>query len=145
MKKELIIIICAVIVCLLSANVHAKNEWHEADYVNSNCQGKIEFVLPDKTRVDCLTDTQAIEYDFSHKWAEAIGQSLYYSAMTGKQAAIVLIIDPKHNGRYLKRLNKTIKDKCLHIDVQTLTSSISLAKKKSSDTTHYLLVTNSKW
>lgn len=96
------------------------SDWHEDDYVKAHCEGQIELVLTDNTRVDCVTATHAIEYDYSYKWAEAIGQSLYYSAMTGKKAAIVLIVDPKHKGRYLKRLNKAIKDKCLQITVQTI-------------------------
>jgi len=29
--------------------------------------------LPDKTRIDCLTTTHAVEHDFGSKWAEAIG------------------------------------------------------------------------
>ena len=36
------------------------------------------------------------------KWHEAIGQSLYYSAMTGKKAGIVLIVNPRTKERYLK-------------------------------------------
>jgi len=39
----------------------------EADYVDHYCQqwrGQIEYRLPDRTRVDCLTDTQAIEFDW---------------------------------------------------------------------------------
>jgi len=63
----------------------------EAQYVLETCQGQVEYRLPDNTRVDCLTDSYAIEYDFSHKWAEAVGQSLHYARMTGKRAGIVLI------------------------------------------------------
>jgi hypothetical protein len=38
----------------------------ESDYVEYYCQqwhGQIEYRLPDRTRVDCLTETQAIEFD----------------------------------------------------------------------------------
>ncbi len=38
-------------------------KWHEADYVVHHCKGEIEHVLLDRTRVDCLTETHAIEYD----------------------------------------------------------------------------------
>jgi len=62
----------------------------EADFVDAHCTGEIEYVLADKTRVDCLTDTHAIEYDWGKKWAESLGQALFYSAMTGKKAGIVL-------------------------------------------------------
>jgi len=63
----------------------------ESWYVENSCPGEIEYRLPDRTRVDCLTDNFAIEYDFTHKWAEAIGQALHYSLMTGKNGGIVLI------------------------------------------------------
>ena len=67
------------------------------------------MVLKDKTKVDCLTDEHAIEVDFAKKWAESVGQSLYYAEMTGKKPAIGLIIGAKDN-IYLKRL-KLIADK----------------------------------
>lgn len=101
----------------ISANAE---KWHENDYVNNHCKGEIEHRLKDKTRVDCLTNTHAIEYDFSHKWAESLGQAIFYSAMTGKKAGIVLIIDSGDKGRYLKRLNKAIKAQCLTVDVWTV-------------------------
>jgi hypothetical protein len=49
----------------------------------------MEYVLPDKTRCDCLTPTHAVEVDFGPKWHEAIGQSLY-NLQTGKKVGIVL-------------------------------------------------------
>ena len=55
---------------------------NEAYYVNQWCTsdfGRKEVVLWDMTRVDCLAKDFAIEFDFAKKWAEAIGQSLYYS------------------------------------------------------------------
>jgi hypothetical protein len=93
------------------------SKWHEADYVDHHCIGEVEHVLSDRTRVDCLSETHAIEYDWGKKWAEAIGQSLYYSAMTGKKAGIVLIVNPRTKDRYLKRLNKAIEAHELDIDV----------------------------
>lgn len=53
--------------------------------------GKPEVRLWDGTRVDLLTDTEAIEIDFARKWAEAIGQCLYYAEVTGKEPAIILL------------------------------------------------------
>lgn len=71
-------------------------------------KGEMEYVLKDRTRVDCLTDDYAIEFDFSKKWHEAIGQSLGYSLHTGKQAGVVLIIKkPKHYKHWIK-LNSVI-------------------------------------
>lgn len=97
-----------------------ESPWNEDDHVNFHCKGNIEHVLSDRTRVDCLTTTHAIEYDWGKKWAEAIGQSLYYSAMTGKKTGIVLITNPRTKARYLKRLNKAIEAHNLDIDVWTI-------------------------
>ena len=80
----------------------------ERDYQEPWCDragGKTEFVLEDSTRVDCLTSEYAIEFDFGKKWAESIGQSLYYAMMTGKKPGVVLIVK-KQNSRYVKRLMK---------------------------------------
>ncbi len=83
-------------------------KYHEKHYQTLLCEeldGELEVVLKDKTRVDCLTDQYAIEVDFAKKWAEGIGQSLYYGYMTGKKPAIALIVGKK-DARYLKRLEK---------------------------------------
>ncbi len=98
----------------------APPKWHEADYVDHHCKGEVEHVLADRTRIDCLSETHAIEYDWGKKWAEAIGQSLYYSAMTGKKAGIVLITNSRTKARYLNRLNKAIEAHNLAIDVWTI-------------------------
>ena len=50
-----------------------------------------EYRLWDKTRVDMLTRYEAIEVDWAHKWAEGIGQSLYYAQVTRKRPALLLL------------------------------------------------------
>lgn len=71
-------------------------------------RGITEFTLSDKSRVDCETDTHSIEFDWSKKWHEAIGQSLGYYLYTGKRAGIVLIVKkPKHYKHWIK-LNSVI-------------------------------------
>ena len=85
---------------------------HERYYQTQMCHdfaGEMEYVLEDRTRVDCLTDEYAIEVDFAKKWAESIGQSLFYAQMTGKKPAIGLIVDRKKEQRYVKRLNLIAK------------------------------------
>ena len=101
-----------IIIFLLSFNVFAL----EKDYQVKYCRGEIEVRLPDKTRIDCLTETHAIEYDYGKKWAEAIGQSLYYAMHTGKRAGIVLIIAPTET-RFLTRAKAVIEHYGLPIDV----------------------------
>ena len=81
------------------------NERHYQTILCNELNGKMEYVLKDKTRVDCLTDTYAIEVDFAKKWAEGIGQSLYYAQMTSKKPAIALIVADNED-RFVKRLKK---------------------------------------
>lgn len=81
----------------------------EAYYVSQWCNddfGKREFVLWDNTRVDCLSKDYAIEFDFAHKWAESVGQALYYSKMTGKKPAVVLIMSDLSDYKYVKRVER---------------------------------------
>ncbi len=79
---------------------------YEKDYVNLYCKGEIEFVLPDKTRVDCLTEEYAIEFDYAKKWAESIGQSLYYSKMTDRKPAVAIIVKKPSDKKYIMRIYK---------------------------------------
>ena len=70
---------------------------------------QVEVTLPDGTRCDCLTDTHAIEFDFGDGWAEAIGQSAYYSLQTKKKPGVVLILETTKDRKYWIRLNTTIE------------------------------------
>lgn len=85
----------------------------EAYYVNQWCTsdfGRKEAVLWDLTRVDCLAKDYAVEFDFAKKWAEAVGQALYYSKMTNKLPAITLILTSPADYRYVKRVERLDKD-----------------------------------
>lgn len=84
---------------------------------NQNSEhGQAEAVLEDQTRADCITATHAIEFDFGKKWAESLGQALYYSLQTGKRAGIVLILENPKDRKYFIRLNSTIERFGLPID-----------------------------
>jgi len=102
------LIVIAFIPLLFIACASAPKKYHERHYQTLLCNeldGEMEYVLEDKTRVDCLTNEYAIEVDFAKKWAESIGQSLFYADMTGRKAAIALIVGEKDE-RFLKRLNR---------------------------------------
>lgn len=80
--------------------------------------GTMEYVLFDRTRVDCLTDKYAIEVDFAKKWAESIGQALYYADVTNKEPVVALIVgedDEKYVER-VKRIAKTHGIKVMILD-----------------------------
>lgn len=99
-----LILFCALL--LIPSICMAEGKYPEKYYQDKWCAeqgGVTEYVLPDGARVDCLTDTLAVEFDFAKKWAEGIGQARYYAAITGRRGAVALIVGP-HDGRYLKRL-----------------------------------------
>jgi len=111
---KFLILITLAIIPLLG---HAGKGKLESDYQNKWSQSKKEVVLIDRTRVDCLTDTHAIEVEFANKWKEAIGQSLHYSLMTGKKAGIVLIMRKPTDQKYMAALERVIDHNNLIIDL----------------------------
>ncbi|MDP2548505.1 MULTISPECIES: hypothetical protein [unclassified Oceanobacter] len=103
----------------LAMNAHAARQHYEKWYQQrwcSNAGGQTEKVLSDKTRVDCVTSTHAIEFDFGNKWSEAIGQSLGYAIETNKRAGIVLILESPKDYKYWIKLNSIIDHYNLPID-----------------------------
>lgn len=109
-----------VLYLLFDANLSFKTEEKQEDGVKrdekyyqakmcSEFGGKTEYVLFDKARVDCLTSEYAIEVDFAKKWAEGIGQALYYAEVTAKKPAVALIVEDGDE-KYLNRI-KTVADK----------------------------------
>lgn len=75
------------------------------------------IALSDGSFPDCITDDYAIEFDFGHKWAESIGQSLNYAMYTGRRSAIVLIIESNSDENGVKRARKIISHYGLPIDI----------------------------
>lgn len=110
MKKFFIILLIILYNNFLTvyANGSNKHQHSESSYQHVWCQandGIEEYKNPDKTRIDCLTQTHAVEFDFGNKWAESIGQALHYSYMTGKKGKVVLILEnPKNEMVYYNRV-----------------------------------------
>lgn len=112
------------IILTLPAFSQAKNHaYFEKDYQEAWSRankGNMEVILPDLARVDCVTKTHAIEFDFAPKWGEAIGQALYYATALHKKAGIVLIMEhPKKDQKYLDRVMAVAKEH--NITVWTIT------------------------
>jgi len=103
-----------------------KHQHNEASYQNAWCSahgGVTEYENKDFTRVDCLTATNAVEFDFANKWAESIGQALHYQLMTGKKAKVVLILEnPQKQMVYYNRV-KALAIK-YNFDVEYVTPAI---------------------
>jgi len=113
-----IITVVVLILFLTPFQVAGKHLHHEKYYQDLWCadKGQTEYRLPDKTRCDCLTATHAVEVDFSTKWYEAIGQSLYYGLQTGERPGILLILEKESDYKYWLRMNSTIEHYDLPID-----------------------------
>lgn len=110
---------------------HWKSVYHshsESSYQHAYCSkhnGIEEYELPDRTRVDCLAATHAIEFDFANKWAESIGQALHYGLMTNKKPKVVLILDSKYKQQqllYYERVKKI--GQAYNIDVEYISDDI---------------------
>lgn len=76
--KKIILTSLIIFSFTLQANAKKKEKYYQ-DIHCSNIGGISEYELEDKTRIDCLTDTKAIEHDFAPKWAECAGQAIYYA------------------------------------------------------------------
>lgn len=112
MRKGFIVLI-VLVSCVNSA--YAKHLHTEKEYQTQWCnarKGIMEYKLDDKTRVDCLLPTMAVEVDFAKKWAECIGQALYYGQKTKRTPACVLITEnPEKDYKYVKRLRYAVYNK----------------------------------
>ena len=67
-----------------------EREWtqHIAESIENS---RVEVVQFDNTRIDIESDQYAIEVDWADKWAEGVGQSLYYAKLTGKKPVLLLL------------------------------------------------------
>ena len=93
--KLILIFACLCVISPLKstclAHLHSESSYQLAWCSVHN--GIIEYRNSDCTRVDCLTNTHAVEFDFANKWAESVGQALHYQLMTNKRAKVVLILE----------------------------------------------------
>lgn len=112
---------CYILVLTAAAKSLHPEKWYQDQWC-ADRGGDVEVVLEDRTRCDCLTDTHAIEFDFARKWAEAIGQALHYSRLTGRRAGIVLIIEKETDLKYVDRLRMIIVHYGLPIDLYNITT-----------------------
>lgn len=82
----------------------------EKDYINTHCKGHIEYrIKGERTRVDCLLEEKACEYDFSNKYHQCIGQALYYGFATNKRPCCVLIENSKSSFKHIIKARSIIQ------------------------------------
>ncbi len=89
---------------LLVTSTSFANEREQVERLAEKYNAKTEVVMWDRTRVDLLNKTHAIEVDWSHKYSEGIGQAIYYAAITGKQPGLILLVkDLSKEQRFIYR------------------------------------------
>ena len=101
MKK--ILILLSMLFLSVSLYSQQKEKFYEAVFAK-DINGSRQVVLSDKTRVDIVTDTFAIEVDFADKWAESVGQSLYYGYVLDKKPGVLLVVNGKEDNNFINRL-----------------------------------------
>jgi len=121
MKKSLTIIFAILyLVAFGVVTSYAESEAYYRDLWCEAANGQSEVRNSDGTWTDCLTETHAVEVDFAGKWYEAVGQSLHYALLTGKDAGIVLIIKTEKDKEKHQNLLNVIKNNCIPITVWTI-------------------------
>lgn len=88
----------AVVFDLYGTPKHYVEKYYQNKYCNTT-----EVRLTDYSRVDCIDSVYATEVDFDNKWAEAVGQSLWYAYMTKLKPKIIVI---KRNPRFNRNINR---------------------------------------
>ena len=66
-------------------------ETYWQDIIQKEIGGEKEYRLDDGTRVDLLFENKACEIDWANKWAEGIGQSIYYGLKTDRPPLVILL------------------------------------------------------
>jgi len=88
------------------------------------CEGmQIDVHLPSGGEVDCLSDKFAIEVDWAAKWAESVGQSLYYADATHRKPGIILLCESSETHveglcrSYVYRLEEALRFVSTHVEL----------------------------
>lgn len=112
------------LVLLAFVPIAQAGEREEAARIAAQWNAQTEVVLWDGTRVDILTDSTAWEVEWPAKWAESIGQALYYAEVSGKQPGIVLLVtDLERERRYVYRCQTVCAKYGIRLRVERLRSA----------------------
>jgi hypothetical protein len=104
------LIILLTILIIQSSHALENEDYYNRQFCTQE-SGQAEYSLPDRSRVDCLTDTHAFEADWADglKVYESIGQSLYYAAETGKKPGILLLVRKKNSAKHIRKVKRVIE------------------------------------
>ena len=117
----------ALAVVLALVPVSAQANMKEQRVQDCSCHGmQREVHMPGGGFADCVSDTHVVEIDRTAKWAEAIGQALYYAEQTGKRARVVLFCDDDNLrlcDRHRLRFESTVSFHNLPIELRLMDGS----------------------
>jgi len=110
------LIILLTILIIQSSHALENEDYYNRQFCTQE-SGQAEYSLPDRSRIDCLTDTHAFEADWADglKVYESIGQSLYYAAETGKKPGILLLARKRNSEKYIRKVERVIESWSLPI------------------------------
>ena len=110
-----IILGCLTVTLFLSFPSDALEARSEDDHVKEWCtknNGEMEHSFKDRTRVDCLTRTHAVEFKLAEEWQEvvrSVGQVIHYARMAERRPGIVLVVRGKSECKWAQRLEEDLK------------------------------------
>jgi hypothetical protein len=127
----------AVVIMLFVVGIYVPTQGGELEEVRRLAPAygaEVEAPQWDNTRIDMLTDTHAIEVDWSAKWAEAIGQSLYYAAVSGKQPGIILLVkQPAAEQRHVFRCQTVCAKHGIKLWIEVINGNHAGARRDGTD------------
>lgn len=123
--KLIVAMLWLLLVGMLSTASEAQRVHHnERTWQQLYCAGmQLEVPIDYGGRADCLSPEFAIEVEWSKKWEEGIGQSLYYAARTGRKPGIILLCEESEGHveglcrSYVYRLAEALKFVNTHVYV----------------------------
>jgi len=106
-------------------------DWNETDwtrYIAMQRGIQAEVLLYDGSRADLIDDEYSWEADWCvGKWAEAIGQSVHYSNITGKKPKVLILTgksDPALEKIHLLRCNGVCRRLGIEMEVYDIRKAI---------------------
>tara|TARA_Y100001934_G_C12317367_1_gene758230 strand:- start:564 stop:1154 length:591 start_codon:yes stop_codon:yes gene_type:complete len=126
MRKNLFTIFIFIIsVAFGFANVFASEAEHKKEWCSKH-NGEIDYKTRENFKVDCLTETHAIDFSAGEKWKQSLVQSYRNSVGTGKTPGIVLIIENAKDKKHLKQLRSAIAKRRLGIKTWSVGLDVEL-------------------
>lgn len=92
----------------------------EREIAENHCKGESEVVQVDFTRIDCIENGYAIEYDYASKWYNGVTQCMHYGLISGLKPSLRLILRRPNDQVYVDRAVEVIFHYRLPIKLETI-------------------------